>query len=574
MALKQKDRALCIAFIFSIIFLSVNTCFSQDFEIKYDELRVKWQDESYDSLVSFYQQANRVFDTIRMDMAAQLILEKAKQEDKAEYYIRGHQFFSITNRKKGKYLESITHIDKAISFLEKVKYNRKTNIYLSKGNLHQKIGEYDIALDSYLKCLVFIEEEEKPLSIKISVHNNIATLKSLLLDANGALEEYSKVLKMIDKDESHEKEHIVSTLIGISKSYTDLGDYENGLSYCYELMEKSELYDDKIGKIQGLMGLGRILTLMGSYDKALIHLKEAQSIENAVDRDYLHTGIHVFKARAYYFLKDYKTVISELKSAENLIYKNEFGQFYLEEMNILFARSYKELNEIDNARYYLTKSFDVIEENNLRKSRLNNDILNKYDLGALHSELKEAEEKFKNQKSLLRIFLIALLGLVLISFMTYAYISRENKKKFDALISSLNREEAINKVNVQSVEIEDEKVAEILKKLNTFEREEQYLQRDTSLTTVAKKMNTNTTYLSKVINAHKKKTFISYVTDLRIDHAVKKLKNEPRLRAYTIASIANEMGFNSVNTFARAFKKKVGITPAYFIKQVEKSLNL
>ncbi|WP_416370339.1 helix-turn-helix domain-containing protein [Tenacibaculum ovolyticum] len=84
-------------------------------------------------------------------------------------------------------------------------------------------------------------------------------------------------------------------------------------------------------------------------------------------------------------------------------------------------------------------------------------------------------------------------------------------------------------------------------------------------------MNTNTNYLSKVINQHKNTTFSNYINRLRIDYIVEKLKTDSLLRKYTIKTIANEAGFKNTESFSKAFYKFTEIKPSYFIKELEKT---
>lgn len=85
-------------------------------------------------------------------------------------------------------------------------------------------------------------------------------------------------------------------------------------------------------------------------------------------------------------------------------------------------------------------------------------------------------------------------------------------------------------------------------------------------------METNPKYLSQVINFYEQKSFSTYIRDLRIQYAVKELKANPILRKYSIQSIAEELGFNSPQSFSKAFYKKTGIYPSYFIRELEKEL--
>ncbi|WP_159025502.1 AraC family transcriptional regulator [Aquimarina sp. Aq78] len=44
-------------------------------------------------------------------------------------------------------------------------------------------------------------------------------------------------------------------------------------------------------------------------------------------------------------------------------------------------------------------------------------------------------------------------------------------------------------------------------------------------------------------------------------------------RKYTVQAIAQEIGFNNSEAFSKAFYKKTGIYPSYFIKKLEKQKN-
>ena len=81
-------------------------------------------------------------------------------------------------------------------------------------------------------------------------------------------------------------------------------------------------------------------------------------------------------------------------------------------------------------------------------------------------------------------------------------------------------------------------------------------------------MNTNTKYLSKIINHHKNKSFINYVNDLRVEYSIEQLKESDVLKSYTIQGIAEEVGFNSAESYSSAFKKSTGIKPSYFLREL------
>lgn len=62
-------------------------------------------------------------------------------------------------------------------------------------------------------------------------------------------------------------------------------------------------------------------------------------------------------------------------------------------------------------------------------------------------------------------------------------------------------------------------------------------------------------------------TFPTFINNKRIEYLLEKLSNDPQCRLYDSATIANESGFKSVNTFYIAFKKVTGTTPRNYIVQ-------
>ncbi|WP_282088336.1 helix-turn-helix domain-containing protein [Aquimarina algiphila] len=107
-------------------------------------------------------------------------------------------------------------------------------------------------------------------------------------------------------------------------------------------------------------------------------------------------------------------------------------------------------------------------------------------------------------------------------------------------------------------------------KLQVFEEKQGYLKQGLNAKDLAKSFGSNASYLSKVVNTFKEKNFTSYINDLRIDFVVTKLKEDRIFRKYTVKAIAQDIGFNNAEAFAKAFYKKTGIYPSYFIKELEK----
>lgn len=118
----------------------------------------------------------------------------------------------------------------------------------------------------------------------------------------------------------------------------------------------------------------------------------------------------------------------------------------------------------------------------------------------------------------------------------------------------------------------EETMQKILNALEVFETGTLFNNRNMSLSFLATHFNTNTRYLSRVINHHKHKDFSSYINELRINYIVDKLKNDPVWRKYKISTLAEETGFSAHGKFTPVFKSITGLSPSVFIKYLEEDV--
>lgn len=139
-------------------------------------------------------------------------------------------------------------------------------------------------------------------------------------------------------------------------------------------------------------------------------------------------------------------------------------------------------------------------------------------------------------------------------------------KDFFLVSSNLNKD---GYLFLTGVNISNNIVSNIIEKINFFEQEKMYLKHSITLIDMAKAINTNSTYLSKVINNVKQKNFANYINDLRVEYAIEQLNSNEKYRRYSILAIAQEVGFNNYKSFSRAFVKNTGKKVSLFIKEIE-----
>jgi AraC-like DNA-binding protein len=115
-------------------------------------------------------------------------------------------------------------------------------------------------------------------------------------------------------------------------------------------------------------------------------------------------------------------------------------------------------------------------------------------------------------------------------------------------------------------EQKNEKIAEselkaLRDRLTTLmDTEKPYLEPDINLGDLAKRMGTNASVLSAVINGAFEKNFNDFINGYRVT-AVQQLLNDPAYRHLSLLGIGFECGFNSKSTFNRAYKKATGQSP-------------
>lgn len=121
----------------------------------------------------------------------------------------------------------------------------------------------------------------------------------------------------------------------------------------------------------------------------------------------------------------------------------------------------------------------------------------------------------------------------------------------------------------KSLNIPEEIIVGILKGLEKFEHHKEYCSQNVTLSSLASELNTNTNYLSKVINYYKKMSFSNYINTLRIQNIILQFEENPIIRKFTIKAIALEAGFNSSDSFSKAFFKMKGMNPSEYIKKMD-----
>jgi len=101
--------------------------------------------------------------------------------------------------------------------------------------------------------------------------------------------------------------------------------------------------------------------------------------------------------------------------------------------------------------------------------------------------------------------------------------------------------------------------------LNAMEKDEVFLNDKLTVYEFSKVVNSNSKYVSSILNSEFKQNFATFVNSYRIEKSKKVLKSEIS-KNYTIEAISEMVGFKSKSAFNNAFKSFVGKTPSAYKK--------
>lgn len=488
---------------------------------------------------------------------------------------------------------------KAISYLDSViKYSKNTGdkffpaaAYCEKADLLKKSFKFKEAMDNY------------KLAEKIALQTNI--------DYYYVVRDYIGITKSEDLGEFHEALAIYKESYNYykTKEYRTAkysGNFQGtifGLADCYKSLNDTDstTYYNKLGykesKATNNMpflyifilneGANQILkknyiTALDSINKSLPYLIKYKDNANVL-ASYFYLG------QVYDGLGKKEEAVKNFLKVDSLYTKNiEITNEFVAGYPYLISY-YKKKGDKENQLKYISKymSIDSILQKKYRN--LNKLLHVEYDIPRLMSEKQSLIDSLEkdNKKSYLGIGFLTLTIITVSGFGFYQFrLKKRYLSRFEHIMEQmhLTKNQEYEKDTVKNIKgdslksneigIAEELVNEILAKLDQFEKNKGFLKSDLTVQFLSTLFETNSKYLSKIVNTYRSKTFVQYVNDLRIEHAVENLTQKSKFRKYTIQALALEFGFNNAESFSAAFYKKLGIKPAFFIKELEESLKV
>ena len=465
-----------------------------------------------------------------------------------------------------------------------------------KSYIYSERGEYDRALETGLRLLDSAEKSKNDY---------------LLMKANSALshyylriENYSKSLSYCLKGLHYilklkKTQYIYPKIDEIARMTAKLNDPKGALKIYAFFLEIEKKLPPAGSYILASVhsNMANIYMSIGEHEKALTHISKALEIN--FENNYLFRIPRALTVQAELYLqaKDTAQAISNyeksIEAAENIdafdvVKRNSYvlGQLYEKTNQLSKANDYKSLYKaINDSLFTNEKEQKIIILETKRKIK---EVLQNKKILELENQAQRA--KFRA----IIIVLILLFIISTISIYSYLKVRKKNRllllRTIDLAEIQLRMSEKIsgfqNMETQWSVERKSADIPKtqpridkdikniILTKLDKLEKESFFLDPNCNLHQLSEQLKTNPKYLSQVINQEKKSNFNNYINELRINYLLPKLLKDIEFRNSKLSYIAFSLGYNNLNTFNAAFKKRLGILPSNFINELNNAFEI
>jgi len=370
--------------------------------------------------------------------------------------------------------------------------------------------------------------------------------------------------------------------INIVGQYCMLGDVDKAKVFFKKQMQLSSgvpVHD----RYYALYNQGMIANVSDQPDQATYYYQAAlrHAQEHNMDAKYIVTQMNEL-GTIYLQNKQFDKAIKQFQQAEQLA--QQAGNLELEgHVYNRLARAYRMMGDSTLADKYKAKSVSIGDT-----------IYNRNRFSTASGKLFEYENA-ENQRHIDRLVsrnhtqLLIILAFALFAIaVTWLYLAlrRKNRSLVDAqkMLVKKNQElmasERLLQARIDKGQHQDERndiglsqdaIDQLLGKVNAvMERLDVISSPDFSLPQLAQMVDSNTKYVSWVINDAYGKNFKAYLNEYRIREACRRLADDEHYGNMTIQAICETVGYQSASAFITAFKKTVGMTPSTYQRLARK----
>ncbi len=250
-------------------------------------------------------------------------------------------------------------------------------------------------------------------------------------------------------------------------------------------------------------------------------------------------------------------------------------------VNILemLAESYGRQGLTEEQQYYHQRYLEKKEEAHASQLASIGEMSYVYKLKREEANALKAAERHRQQQMLFAAVALVLLVIVVMAVLLWRknrmlylrtkvlYDKNREVLRMERETQLLRKKEFEEKKYSRSSLSTEQKEALIYRIEEALSKSEELCQLDFTLAKLTKIVDSNTTYVSQVINEHYGTAFSNVLASHRVREACRRISDETEQYAQlTIEAIAMSVGFKSRTSFINAFKREVGLTPSEYLR--------
>lgn len=406
-----------------------------------------------------------------------------------------------------------------------VKLTENTNIknnhyptvgFLQTGDYYYDKRNFNEALINYLNGLDKINKENN-----IDYYNQLTFRIGLIKTRYGQNEDALKLFKNLyryyenKKSSKYETELKLYILFSLSDSYRrnkiiDSSQYFVDIGYKQSKELNNEILNNYFVFMKGILEFeeNNIIAAKDSIKKALPYLLKSYDLPNYAYANYYLGKVNEKLNYEDLAIKNYKVVDSVFTSINDI--HPDLRKAYINLIEI-----YKKNDQPENQLKYINRLLIVDDALDKNYKELTKNIFNKYDTPELIKQKNNLINRLKDD-SYTKNIVIAVIGILLTIFLILLYTQKKKeqifKRKFNQLLQdSLDKKENEKKVFKTKKSVPKDIELKLLLKLEEFEKNNMFLQKNMTIGKLAIDFKTNTKYLSATINNNKSKNFSRYI---------------------------------------------------------------
>lgn len=577
-----------ILYTFLIFILSITNCFSQKNE-NFKNMSFEEIEKKIDNPKTKHSEVSTLIN---------LYISKSKKEKNEESLIYAYRYAS-------KFYESPNNFKYADSALiiGKKSENKKllTDAYLNKGVVLMDNSHYQEALDNILLSNKYAIELNNDYIINKTIYY-IAQNKiylGLYEDANKELEICIKYFRNNTQNKDLGKDYeiyYIYSLMSLIDSNTRIGKHiinKKLFSEAYSYLQNNKL---DVYQAYFVSSEGTDAYYSKNYTRAIKKLSDAIRLYND---QWPHISEIYYIGMANWKLGKHAVAVKYLEEIDKEYEKSkklnpEFRSAY--ELLIKYNDS---IGNKDKQLEYINKLMTLDRNYEKNYKYLYTKINKEYDTQKLITEKNRIESSLKTQRAIISSLLFIALAVLGIFGYRFYHLQKVYKARFDEIIaerhdnkkevpiikeSKIEQNNSSEKLSISPKNFLDVEyynkipglnplfVESILNQLDAFEQEYKFLDNQVSQKLLSESLGTNSTYLSRIINVYKGKSFNHYINDLRIDYIIEFMKNDAKYLNIDVKELSSMAGFTNAISFSDNFQRKFQIKPSYFIKMMKENM--